>query len=383
MDYTRDKNGAVLNELSQLYPLPAFVKRAALEQLTPAQTSDTIYADPSLRKFPCHNAASTWLSALYFTEKAATEYTPKRAAEVRSSLHKFGSYWGIAGELNKIEDRWQELHKSADDSLPDSDFAYLYVDELGHKERSLRIKNAKEAKAAAAWLQQYQDQMPFSDRNVVAKKILEKAAAYGADLGEHELFVERQAGRGVCDPKEVVQQIQIRAKLASSDVMRTEIGKLADIVSRQPRFALDPSTLIKLASTLDNIDHNLGLTGKYTETIRPADAVIFKVLYKEAETGVGNAVALTTGRVFDKSAFHKIALNDVRALMGSDFADEISDGLNVDGEKLAAQAAALPLPDAEIFERILTDSGLNPVMDKTAEFSPLAQPRFAKLAASY
>ena len=59
------------------------------------------------------------------------------------------TYWGIKAAVDALKARYDELHKNADDRLPDSDFAYVWQADNGVKHRHWRMKNAREVKAAA------------------------------------------------------------------------------------------------------------------------------------------------------------------------------------------------------------------------------------------
>lgn len=214
MDHVADKSGAELVRLEKLYDFPAFVKQANPDQtLNPGRLPTHLYADVVRQQFPCHTAASTWLSALYFTEKRA-EFHPKDQAQIQKRLDHYTGYWRIKPAVDAIVARWQALHKTAEEQLPDHMFAYVWVGDDGRKERHLRLSNAMEVKAAAEYVEAYRDRFPFSVRHVMAGKILEKAARHGAGIARHVEFLERQAGRGVCDPAEVVALVEDRARLA-------------------------------------------------------------------------------------------------------------------------------------------------------------------------
>jgi hypothetical protein len=366
-DHVADNNGAELHRLSKIHPLPEFVKKANMaETFQPVDLPPTVYGDDLNRRYPCHNKAATWLSVLYFHEKKA-EYNPTKQAQIKQRLDHFIDYWAIKGAVDAMTQRHDSLQKNADDQLPDSDFAYVWTGEDGSKVRNLRIKNAQEVGAAANWLKQYRDQLPFSDRHVIATKILEKAARYGATLGEHENFIEKQAGHGVCNPDDVVAMLTNRACLAKTAEHREAIMKLAHIVAAQPQHALVPDQLIKLAETVDIMDRAMNLAGRYTDTLPRPEDVIFKATYKEVRAAVDDSCALTSGTVYSKDDLGKIKLADVQSLFGSDFADEISSGLNnVDAEKLAELVATMPRDDAETFDKLAKEVGISPIRVKAA-----------------
>ena len=72
LDPADDKNRTELVQIAKRFDLPDFVKKADLDTtMDPGKIAVTAYADPVRKKFACHTAAATWLSAAYFHEKAA------------------------------------------------------------------------------------------------------------------------------------------------------------------------------------------------------------------------------------------------------------------------------------------------------------------------
>lgn len=355
VDHVADTNGVELHAFAKLYDFPEMVKTADYHKtFKPEGLPPSAYADERRRLFPCHTAASTWLSALYFTEKRG-EYQPQEAARVEAKIDKAIDFWDIRPLVDRMLAQHAELHKNAEDSLPDEDFAYVWTDSTGKKHRHWRLKNALDVRKAAEALYNYRDRIPFRERNAIANRILEKAAQYGAYLSKYETFIEKQAGRGLCDPAKLRNAIEYRAKLANDTAVERELRKLADMVHRAPAHMLDPGTLTKLAGLLEDIDRKLGI--QYNDTVRPPDEVVFEVTYKEAAEAADDMVPLTTGNVYSKRAFSNLRLADLREVFGADLAREVDDNGRVDIHKLAELASTFPRPDAELFERLLKETG--------------------------
>jgi hypothetical protein len=382
LDPTDDRNRVELVKLAQRYEFPQFVKEADLDTtMAPAQIAVTAYADPVRKKFACHNAAATWLSAVYFHEKSA-EYHIKDRNRICDRFEKFADYFAIRPLYDAIVKKAEAMRGR--DNLPDSSYAYVWESADGTKERYYPLDTTANIKVAAEWLDREKDAIPFRDRNVIANKILEKAAAKGAALGERLTdFVEKQAGRGIPDPPELYTMLERRAKLANSEQHREAITKLATAVKNTPRVALQPNELVKLATTVDIIDHAIGLKGKYTEILPRPEDVIFKVTYTKAASDYTQLCALQTGSIFGKEQLAKLAREDVEGLFGTDFANEVCTGLDVDVEKLATVAHTLPRPDAELLETLLGESGQYPQMNKSASFEPIDNATLEALAAAY
>lgn len=366
-DHVADKNGVELVRLAKLYEFPVFVKQANLDQtMNPGNLPPTVYADPVRKQFPCHTAASTWLSALYYQEKVA-EFHPKDRVHIERLLEKYAGYWGIKPAVDYVRNRWKDLHKTAEEQLPDGDFAYVWVGDNGTKERHLRLKTAAEVKAAAEYLIEFRDRFPYGVRHVMSKKILEKAAKLGASIGPQREFLEKQAGMGVCDPDEVVSLVQNRALLVQNPDVKKHFLKMAATIKAAPRKALQPEMLVKLAETLDELDRRLGLVGKYSEGLPRPEDVVFKATFGKVSQDLYAHVATTSGKVYEKTAFKKLALGDVQELFGDEFADRVRTPLgDIDPEKMAEEVSTLPRPDAELLDGLLSDNGIIPVMKKAA-----------------
>jgi len=363
-DPADDKNFTELTKLASRYEFPKFVRDADLDYTTnPGEIAVTAYADPVRKKYACHSAAATWLSALYFHEKSAG-YTPTQRKEICKRFETFADYFGIRPAYKSIVKRASD--SKLKDQLPDSSYAYVWQSDAGDKERYYPLTSALEVKVAAEWLFENRDRIPFADRNVIGNRILEKAARYGARLGDDLTdFVEKQAGRGIPDPPELYAMLQNRAKLAKRADHREAILKLAEAVQKTPQAALQPTELIKLAATVDLVDHTIGLT-EYTDILPRPEDVIFKVTFTKAASDHGRLCTLQTGSVYDKNQLSKLAREDLIDIFGEDFAKEVSAGFDVDPEALAQVAHTLPRGDAELLENLLAESGEYPQLAKNA-----------------
>ena len=368
VDQVSDANAAEFVRLSRLYDFPEYVKQEKMARLfEPGAAAVTTYADPVRRQYPCHTKAATWVSALYFAEKAA-EFHAKDRDRIAARIDHYADFWQIRGDVSRVREKRAGYEKEASAALPDSAYAYVWVDDAtGRKDRHLPMRNAAEVKAAADYLHRYQDRFRFADRHVMAGKILEKAARFGAAVGPLVPFLEKQAGRGVGDPDRVAAMIDARARLTDNPAVRREIVKLAAACRGKVRQVFTPETMVKLAETVDDLDRQIGLAGKYTDAIPRPEDVIFAATFSKAAAEADQLCPVTTGRLYRKQDFTKIALSDVRDLFGTDFADEVRGGPDaVDPEKLAEVVSTLPRNDAELFDRLADEAGVNPTATKSA-----------------
>lgn len=402
MDHIADvsKNGGVeLVRLSKLYPFPDFVKTASQESSlsVPPGTPVSACADPGNKQFWCHTKAACWLSHLFYQEKKA-EFHPKNRAQIEKRLDSYAAFHGIKAACDRIKARWAELHKTAEAQLPDSVYAYVWTGENGVKDRHLPLRTRMEVKAAAEYVHTYRDNFPLSVRRTMCQKILEKAASMGASVGGHTEFLERQVGRGVCDPADIVEMIEKRAMLVPPSAgvtydedgkpqegLRKHFQKMAASVKATPRVFLQPETLIKMAETLDQLDRSLGLTARYGKDLERPEDVIFKSTFGKVASDLAQHVATTSGKLYEKAALTKIALADVEELFGTDFADRIKTPLGaIDAEKMAEEVSTLPRPDAQLLDGLLSDHGITPIMHKAAASKQgFSNAQMEQIAASY
>jgi hypothetical protein len=377
-DHAHDPQGREWHRLSKLYSAPAFVtaylagesEKTAETILQPSRPPVNVYGDPVRRLFPCKTAAETWLSSLFFTEKRS-EYTTKEASWVDERLAKSASHFGIKAHCDAIRVRHTELYKDASDQLPDSQFAYVWVDEAtGAKTRRMPLRNVNEVKAAADWFLQYRDSFAFNDRHVVADKILKRATDLGTDLEDAYEPLEQHACRGMSTGKHVAAAIRTRARLAKESATRERLTKLADATENLPSLAVNRDMQFKIAQVLDEVDKAIGLSGRYTENIlRPEEACFGVTITKVAEWRDSHC-ATTTGSIYAMKDFERVPLDDLHAVFGDDIVDAVRSGLHVDPEKMAEVAATLPQPDAHLFDQLLRDSGIFPVI-KQAAYRPV------------
>lgn len=360
LDFHADRNGRELVRLSQRYAMPGFVKSASVDALRDgSELPRQAYADPINGFYPCHTKAATWLSAAYFFDRAV-DCDPKTTGRISQRLREFADYWGIRNEVEKVAARADVLRKHAAEKP-------VETVEIGH--RSFPVEDAKEVKAAVEALHAGRRDTPFAERHPVAVRLLEKAAAYGVKLGGLEEFLERQAGRGVCAPEEVVAAISARAKLADDAGFRDNLERLADSIDRQKRRFCHPDNLPKLAAVLDQVDRALGLHRGYGEILAPPEDILFATTFTKGAATVDRCL-LTSGLAYTKDTLAKVALADVRALLGHDVADAVRKGVGVDPEKMAEVLPTLPLGDAELFDALMDECGLHPCAVKGASNTP-------------
>jgi hypothetical protein len=380
LDHTQDLSGAEQHRLTSLYPPPAFVKAAAHDRLCgdPEKTAAHSYADQANRQFPCHTAPATWMSALFFFDKQAQLQSAR--AEVIEKRIKVAAHYFNIGQI--IEDLQTKI---AADAQADDDFALVWVSD-DSKERHYPLRNPAEIKTAAAWFTQFRDEFHFHDRNRIAEKILEKAAAHQVPLDESEMLA-CTAGRGYCAGSTIAGMLEKRGDL----VARThgeharEVRALAHIVRQNHTDVRDHAFRMKMAAVVDMFDRDTKLNRMYDDGgLERPEEVLFQVTEKAASDFLNAHVQMTSGTIYEKTAFEALDREVVSRWMGTELADEVCNGTQVDPTKLAVIAATLPRPDAEMFDRMASEAGVNVfARDKAAMDSGLTRSDLLDLANQY
>jgi len=378
LDQTGDTNFRELHQYVRLYDFPEFAKTAQLSDIIEPETeSARIFADVRMpHQFPCHNKAAAYVSYIYFLEKQS-EINPKVRDRIKGRLDKFAEYWGINNIINTAVTKHASFQAEDIGSLPDSSFAFVWTGDDGYgnttQTRRYPMRNELEVKAAASWFNQYlpeiREQYGFLDRQTVANKILDKAAQMGITLDRNEDVLEKAAGRGWCDPSIAASVIRNRIKVGHrvDHPVASALEKLAESVENTASMFMDPASTANLAETIDQFDRTYHLLNKYSETVPAPEDVFFQATYKEAEEFVKDACTTTTGTVYSSQDFSKLSTSDIRDLFGDEMANEVTTGLKVDPEKLAAVASTLPRPDAQLFDRLLTDNGISPIAKEASD----------------
>jgi hypothetical protein len=371
-DGSGDRNGQLLAQLASDYDFPDFVKQANLQHsLYPERIPPAYYADPLRKQFPCHTAAATWLSALYFEQKRAS-FTPRDQVQIVRRLDDFARYFQIKHAVDQMRQRAAQLQKRAAEELPDSVYAFVWVSpQTGKKERRLPLRDANEVKLASEWLWQYRQALPFAQRHAVARRIWEAAQRTGASLDKQAEWIEQLCGRGVGDPTQMAQAIRQRALLVRNPPLSRHLVKMAETVEHLPAEAMEPNTLLKLAETLDQIDRSAKLQTGYGDVLQAPEQVVFSVtLTKMADCA--ELVALTSGNTYRPDDLTKVDTKALRDLFGGEFIQRVSNKLGqLDTDKLAEEVRTLPRPDAEMLEKLLREAGVQPVAQKAASAAPV------------
>lgn len=385
LDQTQDVTDRETHRLTTLFACPDFVKTAAREK---THGNDTLprhmYADQYNKLYPCHSAAATWLSALYFADKQAS-FEPARGEAIRERIHSAAKFFGILSAVNEVEEKVASATNDDINSLPDSDFAIVWVSDAG-TQRHWPLRNATEVKFAAAHFNKHRDEFVFEDRQKIAEKILSKSDEYDADIGEHAHTLALSAGYGACAAKVASEMIRARTALVGrkNPEMRVALLKLADAMDSNPEQARERDTRLKVAAVVDEFDRENHLDRMYGDggLSRPEE-ILFAVTEKAARDFTNDNVETITGNVYALDDLEKIGVEHVREWLGDDFADAVSaGGVFLDRDKLAAIVPTLDRGMAATFDRMLQESKIAAVVQTKAAECLLPLEKLFELAQS-
>lgn len=366
---------------------PAHLAKQAAEALdeAPAVLPSNSYADPGTKRYPCNGLGAVWLSACRFYNEADPQFN-KQAAAIEQNLLKAAAYWGAKDEVLKLKEKIAAERIQSEQELDDDSFAMVFKTADGRVERHLPLRNAVETVKAATYLQTHHDAFNFDERHKIATKVLEKAAEFGAGLGELQSYLDKLTGQGWCSKEAAAQTLWSRVPFLGDMKRPNELQLQLSQAAVAAGTTLDTQStdeMLKLASVLDQIDRQHGLVQYYGEGLeRPEDA-LFPINVKVAQAALSASCQTTSGEVYKHADFARIPLDAIRKALGDQVADAISDGgIWINTEKAAAVLPTLPRPDAELFGQVAERYGVQPIIKEAALHSLQLDPELLARAAN-
>ena len=223
--------------------------------------------------------------------------------------------------------------------------------ETGNKSRSYPLRNGDEVKAAASWIEKFAGDLNFHDRKVIASKILDKAAEFGANLSNAETL-NKYAANGLVSRVKAANMLFDRAKALKT---LNKDSNVQELLAKTAQKVLqdNSSDMDKAASIIDSVDK----TYKLKSLGNASD--LYSLSIKQASDMLSDNVQLTNGSVYKKAELDNINLDEIKGVFGEDFADRVSSGgLFVDSEKLAEELATFPRNDANLFDKLVGSLGV-------------------------
>jgi hypothetical protein len=389
MDQSSDLSGRERYRLAELLDAPEFVKQAEGVDLCgdisiPAEA----YADPLHRLYPCHTPAATWASTAFFMDKRAS-FSKRDAEFIDERLGYYAAYHEINHAIKNLRDKFAEANKPVVDTLSDDDYA-LVVKKSNEVDivRRYPLRNSSEVKAAAAYLHTHRDRFPFNLRRDWADKVLQKAASFGVDLGDHSDYIERQAGGGYCTMKTAVDLIKDRVNASRNgpggmSELQVEMLKLADELKKDPVRIHEPGVRVKLASVIDDFDRVTGIWRQYGDRLPRVEDVIFDLTVEKIASAAKDHVSTMTGNIYSTVDLEKVSWDQLNAYLGDDFANAISKRGKLNIEKAAEIIPTLDRGMAQAFDAMMQAAGLQPAAKEAGGGYGLSHDYLLRMAADY
>jgi hypothetical protein len=365
LDQTHDLSGQQLYRFEKLYEAPAFVKNADITTLCGESLPPDNYADPVNHLFPCHTPAATWASTAFFLEKKS-QLNRKDVPIIETRLKQFATYHQISQAIDKLHEKVAAVNTGDSlTKLSDDDFA-LVVTTNNSKYRDYPLRNSSEVKKAADYLAKYRDVFPYPVRRDFADRVLQKAAAFGAELGEQHDYITRQAGYGACATKTAVAMLRERVSASQngpgelSDAQK-EMLKLAQLLERKPSKLREPGMRVKLAHVVDDFDRNTKLNRSYGSRLQRPEDVLFELTQEKMAAAAAEHCSTITGNIYKLADIERINIATAREVLGDDFVAAVSNGRFVDSEKAAAIIPTMDRGSAELFDKMMAEIGAMPL----------------------
>jgi hypothetical protein len=351
IDQSNDGSGVGLHSMTKLYAVPEFVKSASASSITGqgADLPPNVYGDTRNLKFPCHSSPATYVSMAYFLDQEKS--FGKIASAIKARILRSADYFGIRGSIDELMAKHAAAQSHSEEDLNDSDFAMVVKFETGNKSRSYPLRNGDEVKAAASWIEKFAGDLNFHDRKVIASKILDKAAEFGANLSNAETL-NKYAANGLVSRVKAANMLFDRAKALKT---LNKDSNVQELLAKTAQKVLEDksSDMDKAASIIDAVDK----TYKLKSLGNASD--LYSLSIKQASDMLSDNVQLTNGSVYKKAELDNINLDEIKGVFGEDFADRVSSGgLFVDSEKLAEELATFPRNDANLFDKLVGSLGV-------------------------
>lgn len=343
MDILHDNTRAVLLSIGDAVKIPKYVLDSeSLEKKASYDFRDTLFADENRRQFPLDSKASTWMSAAYFAKTAEIDYKDKATRDyVESKIKRAADIHGIKEDVESVMTaiRTPKQEKTAAECAENwgyfKDKLYPMFDEEGVKQ-------------ANAYFEQNCYKLLPEVRHVVAKNIVKKSAEYKVPYNE---TVRMEAEIGMPDRNFMMENVLDRVRRFKDPVKQAAVAKTAEALIQAPTEELSKN-LEKLAHTLEDFDHELGLDTQYNRTVLPPSRFCFDISIKEAEDQINDSVEMN-GHVFSLKKLAELPVDVFTDALGDDFGTRIKTAEKIDEDKLRDELYSLPLPDKRALVRAI------------------------------
>ena len=236
----------------------------------------------------------------------------------------------------------------------DSSYGWIIKDAEGKViARKYKVVNKAGVMKAANYFDRNRAKYPIKTRRQISRFITKKAHQYGEDLTLLPSSVIKEAGAGVPDISQMVEEIERRVLQVKDAEIKDMLNSISAVFSVSNGTELGES-LEKIAELIDSIDRCTGLDKLYGKGIQmPAD-IVYSLPCEKVASEADKAIKLGS-YVFDLT---KLASLDPQkySILGDNFINSIKTAAGtIDYTKLKYNLEKLSQVDKYILEDSLQD----------------------------
>jgi len=301
---------SLYHQIKERPALETFVKSASLEAGGDEQLPHSAFAWPVERRFPIHTPEHAALSYSY--AKTASVPQPVLSA-IEEALEVYGVDKEIFTEQEKVASAQTYL-------LPDLNL--------------FPANSAAEVKYSQERLLESLTKLDLENRTEACVNLVKAAAVHGVSV---QVELQKLAGLVVSDLTQTRDWVLARTtKLAEDSPFRKAYATLAQGLDKATESA-DRPTLMKLASTIAELDSESGLDRHYDRRLPDAVRTVFNT------EKIASATVDINGALIPLSKIAALPASFWEDLGGSELSNEIAPGGVVDVSKVAEIVETLPL----------------------------------------
>lgn len=289
------------------------VKYASLDSDTTAGMSDHAFAWPERRLFPIDTEDNATLSWVYAEKNASVpDYVRE---EIRKALDTFDV----------------ELPQTRETKVAHTTTPTWVIPSLQRWE----VKDGAGVKLAAAQLTNHTPTIDLDKRTEAAVNIHKYANQHGVSDLTNRNYINKLAGATASNLSNVREWLEARSIVAPAEY-KSAYTKMAEVLEHAEEVCYSRDSLIKLASSIYDMDRKAGLCSLYGKTIPDPVLTVFNT-EKLAESTVDVA-----GASVPMSALTSVPLEYYGDIFGEEIIPEISTEGVVDPGKLATILTTMP-----------------------------------------
>jgi hypothetical protein len=313
--YSDPSFGFLVRQTAAMPEMEALVKHASIEAGDADHLPDTAFAWPDQRKFPIHNAEQATLSYAY--SKLASELPAGVQAALTDALEVYGVSLDVFQTTEKVAAVDEDVYL-----LPDL--------------KLFPVPDAASVKYAEQRVLSQITKLSLENRALACGNLVKKADHFNVELHPEVL---KLAGLVVSSTAQVRDWLSARASAlpVEQHLHKVAYEALADGLKDAPAESSDRPGLLKLASTIAQLDEQVGLDRHYDRKLPDPLQTVFNTHKVAAEMVdlAGTMVPLKKLAALPASFWEDLG--------GRELSDEICPGGAMDRSKLSMIVDTLPL----------------------------------------